>query len=235
MRYYNFSIVIPAHNEERYIKNTLVNASSLDYPKDKFEILVVENGSIDRTYDVAKKFARKNIRIFKIQSRGVSRAKNFGAEKSRKKTEWIIFLDADVVVERNFLNELNAFLIENGRDLVIGTTGLVPLEPDFRHNAWFRFHDFLHRFFKLSLSVQIANKKVFRKVRYDENLRYSEDIKLIREMIKRGRFFYMPTKSVKISTRRFDKEGHFKLLLKWGYMNNLPYKSRIKRDYEVVR
>lgn len=238
MKLHNFSIIIPAHNEERYLEKSLKHILSLNYPKNKFETIVVENGSTDRTYKIAKKLASKNIKVFSIKDKGVSRARNFGATKASDRTEWIIFLDAYVLLKKDFLRELNEFLKKKEEEerVVIGTTELVPIKKTFRHGIWFRYHNWVHKLFRLSISIQIVDKKIFKKVGYDENLKFSEDIKLIREMTKYGKFFYMPTKNVEISTRRFDKEGgHLRVLLKWGYMNSLPYKLKIKKDYRVVR
>jgi len=235
MTFQKFSIIIPAHNEEKYIGRTIKSILSLDYPKQLFEAVIVENGSTDKTYEIAKQFARKNIRVFANKWRGVSKARNFGAEKASKQTKWLIFLDADTSLGRNFLKELNTFLNEKSSKYLIGTTEINPDKPTAYHKTWFKAHNMIHKIFKLSLAIQIVNKKFFNRVKYDEKLPYSEDIKLIREMSKHGLFFYVPTKNVITSTRRFDKEGHLRLLIKWGIINNLPYKLRTKRDYEVIR
>ncbi|MGV8044259.1 glycosyltransferase [Mycobacterium kansasii] len=76
-----FSIIIPAHNEEKYIAATLEHAANLSYPTGSFEVIVVENGSSDRTFDVAKRFEGGNIRILKNEKAGVSAAKNFGIDR----------------------------------------------------------------------------------------------------------------------------------------------------------
>ncbi|MEI7480153.1 MAG: glycosyltransferase, partial [bacterium] len=50
------SIIIPAHNEEKYIEETLKNINNLSTDKDQFEVLVIENGSTDRTLEIANLF-----------------------------------------------------------------------------------------------------------------------------------------------------------------------------------
>ena len=57
-----FSIIIPSHNEEKYITQTLEHIKALDYPKDKLEVFVIENGSSDNTYFVAKNFENNIIK-----------------------------------------------------------------------------------------------------------------------------------------------------------------------------
>jgi glycosyltransferase involved in cell wall biosynthesis len=71
-----FSIIIPAHNEEKYIGATLEHITSLSYPTELYEVIVVENGSADRTLDIAKQFEGGNIRVYKNEKTAVSAAKN---------------------------------------------------------------------------------------------------------------------------------------------------------------
>jgi cellulose synthase/poly-beta-1,6-N-acetylglucosamine synthase-like glycosyltransferase len=55
-RYQPFvSIIVPIYNEEKVIEKRIKNLMGLDYPKDKYEIIIIESGSIDNTYNVAKK------------------------------------------------------------------------------------------------------------------------------------------------------------------------------------
>jgi len=228
-----FSIIIPAHNEEKYITNTLKYASSLRYPKDKFEIIVVENGSNDKTLKLARSFSKKNVRVFSIKERGVSRARNFGATKAR--FEWLIFLDADTLLKRDFLNELNGFLSRKSKEHIIGTTELVPSNRAMSHRLWFIYHNFVHRVFGVSSTPQIVKRNLFNKVKYDEMLNFAEDLKLTKEITKYGKLFYMPTKSVINSTRRTEKVGNFRQIIKWTGQSFMPYSVKVKKDYEVIR
>lgn len=57
------SLVIAAYNEERVIREKLENSLALDYPKDKLEIVVVTDGSSDRTPDVAKEYENRGVRV----------------------------------------------------------------------------------------------------------------------------------------------------------------------------
>ena len=56
-KYPKLSVIIPAYNEEKNIRETLQSVLSADYP-DRFEILVVDDGSKDRTAEIVKGFAK---------------------------------------------------------------------------------------------------------------------------------------------------------------------------------
>lgn len=53
------TVIIPAYNEERYIRKCLTEWVNQDYPKDKYEILVYDGMSTDRTAEIIKEFERK--------------------------------------------------------------------------------------------------------------------------------------------------------------------------------
>lgn len=235
-RLLKFSIVIPAHNEENYIGETLEHLKNIGYPEDSYEVIVVENGSTDKTYEVAKKFESKNFKIFSLETKGPSTARNFGAKQIKNDADWIIFLDADTHLKRGFLNELNDFLIKNSsKNYVVGTTSLLPIKNSLYAKLWFKFYDIAHIILSASLSIQIVNKDVFYKVWYDESYLYEEDWKMIKDAKKFGRYFLMWTDKVYTSTRRFDKVGYFKQLFLFIYWGLLPAKYKKKVNYEVIR
>ncbi|MDD5023118.1 MAG: glycosyltransferase [Candidatus ainarchaeum sp.] len=88
------SIIVPAWNEEAGIEDTIKSLKKIIYPREKFEIIVVDDGSSDNTYERAKKYENEYIRIFKKDENGGKyTALNFGIEKSRGTI--IVSTDAD--------------------------------------------------------------------------------------------------------------------------------------------
>ncbi len=88
------SIIIPAWNEEKGIARTIKSALNIDYPRDKFEIIVVDDGSTDKTYEIALTFKSKLVKIFKqSRNQGKGAAINKGLKKA--KGEIIVTTDAD--------------------------------------------------------------------------------------------------------------------------------------------
>ncbi len=88
------SIIVPAWNEEKGIGPTIESLQKLNYPKDKLEILVVDDGSTDDTYNIAQKYENSIVKVFKKdQNGGKFTALNYGIEKSRG--DIIISSDAD--------------------------------------------------------------------------------------------------------------------------------------------
>jgi glycosyltransferase involved in cell wall biosynthesis len=231
------SIIIPAHNETKYIAETLNHIQDLSYPKESFEVLVIENGSNDDTLFLAKKFEGENIKVYSVETRGVSKAKNFGMKNISDKSEWVVFLDADTILEPNFLDNLSKYLEKNkNKNFTIGTTSVRPLENKGLYaRAWMKFYDLGHRLTMSSYAIQIAKASLLNKVKFNEEIHLAEDLQFIKDCRVYGKFFYFNTDTVLTSTRRFEKIGWFKLFLKWNF-DALMWRFRDpKQDYPVIR
>lgn len=85
------SIIIPVYNAEPYLVQTI--QSALDQSWANKEIIIVDDGSTDRSLEIARKFENKNILIYSQENKGGSAARNLGLSKS--KGDYIQFLDAD--------------------------------------------------------------------------------------------------------------------------------------------
>jgi cellulose synthase/poly-beta-1,6-N-acetylglucosamine synthase-like glycosyltransferase len=89
------SVLIPAYNEEKSIARTIKSILKSDYPK--FEVIVIDDGSKDKTYKIAKKFHSGKVRVYTKKNGGKGTALNLGIKKAKGK---IIFtMDADTFVE----------------------------------------------------------------------------------------------------------------------------------------
>ena len=94
------SIVIPAFNAEKDIKNCLNSVLKQNYQN--IEIVVVDDGSTDNTYHIAKEYEK--IIVLKNRKKGVSSARNYGIRHCTG--EYITFVDADDLVAPTFISEL---------------------------------------------------------------------------------------------------------------------------------
>ena len=97
------SIIIPAYNEEDSLAKTVESVLKLNYPKEKYEIIIVNDGSKDKTEEIAKNLENKygNVRAFTKKNGGKGSALNFGIKKA--KGEIVLSLDADSMVTENAL------------------------------------------------------------------------------------------------------------------------------------
>ncbi len=229
-----FAIIIPAHDEERYLPATLEHVRALNYPSDRYQAIVVENGSSDRTMEVAQRFEGPNIQVLSVSTSGVSAAKNAGIEQLSPDVDWVVFLDADTILEPEFLNELAAFLQSSTKVFSVGTTDVLPLGGGRKARMWLGYWNVLNRLGG-SFAIQIIRRSLLSDLRFDENLTMGEDLLLIKQARKFGKFFHLTTRTVFTSTRRFDEMGYWKLAARWSFVGALPRRYQAKFGYKPVR
>lgn len=100
------SLIIPAHNEEKVIGKKIENSLSLDYPENLLSIVIVSDGSTDRTNELVNEFASNpRIRFIQYQPRrGKAHALNIGVAASE--SEIIVFSDANIRYEPDSIRML---------------------------------------------------------------------------------------------------------------------------------
>jgi cellulose synthase/poly-beta-1,6-N-acetylglucosamine synthase-like glycosyltransferase len=97
------TFIVPAFNEERHIGKCLKSLLSLDYPNNKLKIIVVNDGSKDRTAEIAKKFA--GVRIINKKNEGSKAAAlNYGMKFVN--TDLVACMDADSVATKDYLKKV---------------------------------------------------------------------------------------------------------------------------------
>jgi glycosyltransferase involved in cell wall biosynthesis len=104
------SIIIRAYNFEKLVARAIESAVSQDFPRDEFEIVVVNDGSRDETLDVIRSYADKNenIRVVDQENQGAIVAGNNGFSASRG--EYIVMLDDDDYFVPNLVRDLSQIL-----------------------------------------------------------------------------------------------------------------------------
>jgi len=179
------SIIIPALNSEKTLDACLNAIWSMDYPKDRLEVILVDNGSTDGTVKIAKKH---NIRIFIKPKVNISALRNFGAKMARG--EIYAFVDSDCLVSKDWLN--NALIhLKNLKKNTVAAAGCyydIPPDASWVEKSWFFLKDFeAHPVNYLPAGNMIVKKSAFRKVGgFNENLITGEDSEFCRRLREIG-------------------------------------------------
>lgn len=204
------SIVIPAYNEEDYIDLCL---QSLVWQKTqyKFEVIVVDNNSKDKTKNIALSYRNKlNIRVIseKQQGRGIARWRGFEEAKG----EVIFSTDADTILPEDWIERFMKYF-ENEK--VVAVTSLCNIdEPSTIDKAVFKFFQLLanegHRIalghYWLSGFSYAIRRNIYEKSgKIDKNLDALDDIELGRRVKKLGKIQLVRNLPVLTSNRRFQQ------------------------------
>ena len=110
------SVIIPVYNAEPYLNRCIDSVLASAYSD--FEIILVNDGSTDRSPDICRAYAENDIRVVFLsqENRGVSSARNLGLEAARG--EWIVFLDSDDFITDDYLS-LTADKAYGQQDLIL--------------------------------------------------------------------------------------------------------------------
>jgi len=194
------SIIVPAHNEEEYIAETLQALKGQSYPY--YEVIVVANGCTDATAAMARD---KCDRLIDLPDRGLSRARNVGAAKARG--DLLLFLDADTQLQPGALESIaREFTPEH-------SCGTLKAYPDKRKLTYWGFYlwkNLLHRsgLHCGSSGVIFCWRDQFKEAGgFNVSLNVRENSELIQRLLRFGSYKFIGSAAAVTSMRRYEKAG----------------------------
>jgi glycosyltransferase involved in cell wall biosynthesis len=200
--------VIPAHNEEDYLKGAIQSAMQLTAPD---QVVVVENRSTDDTYATAQE---TDARVLREARPGPSKTKNRGYKATN--AEWVLFLDADSRLDnppatRSYLQSATGDVL---------TLPLKPIKDTYRNKAVIAYknaNNAIRNVFGLAYGngqATIIQRDAAEQIRdqygdlFNEDLLTREDSDLIRRAQQVGLDHQRPDVYVNTSMRLYENEGH---------------------------
>ena len=206
------AVVIPAFNEEKYLPKCLKALQNQNYPKNLYNILVVNNNSTDHTAEIAKKFGA---RVLKEEKQGHVYSLNTGLLHA--KGDIIAVTDADTVVTKDWLFKLSQIFEDK---TVVGVTGSIKLDIESK-----LFNAFITKLYNLFLTINFScnkphtagpnmaiRKSVFiNKLKcVDTRYKISGDVEIGMRLRKHGKVKFAKSLTVTTSSRRFKSDF-------WGF------------------
>lgn len=191
---FSVCIIVPVWNEERTLRGTLESLLALDYPKDKLEILVIDDGSTDSTLSIAQTFAHEpQIKVFTKENGGKHTAVNFGINQTN--AELVGCLDADSFVDKNALLEI-IHMFQNSDMMAVTPCMIVKTPKTFIQQAQkieYTIGALLKRIFGDLSAIQVTpgpfsifRKKVFKDLGLYKKAYNTEDFEIALRMHKHG-------------------------------------------------
>jgi glycosyltransferase involved in cell wall biosynthesis len=214
----SISVIVPAHNEERYLGETLKSiqrAKEMLLKKDAVstEIIVVDNDSTDSTSDVALSFGAS---VVKETKRNVARVRNAGA--SFAKGNVLVFVDADTIVPAELLWRINQLMASPACFGGAVDTDYRAAKPVVQ--IYLQLWRILGKLVGMAQgATQFCRREVFVSLPgYDESLYMGEDVDFhwrLKQFAKRqnGHVCFIEDIQVVPSTRRFDQWSFWRTLI----------------------
>jgi len=223
------SVIIPAHNEEKYLGATLEALEKQDYGW--FEAVVVANGCTDGTAEVARGRCHRLI-VLSQKSLGVAR--NLGARMA--KGEVLVFLDADTLLDPWALKMI---AWEFTKKHAAGTLRGRPDVGRLHYKLVYLLKNFEHRtqLHQGSSGVIICWRESFiQSGGFDERLEVRENSELIWRLRRFGKYKYIDSARATTSMRRYDQQGWRRIVWMWCKLwFHTHFGDLHHRRYETVR
>ena len=112
-----FSLIVPVYNAEKYLRDTLNSILLQTY--ENFEVLMVDDGSTDKSALICEEYASNDVRFHFIHKNngGVCSARNLGLEHVSGR--YVLFIDSDDTIDKNLLEQCYMYLQESAADILI--------------------------------------------------------------------------------------------------------------------
>lgn len=189
----NVCLIVPCYNEEQNIDRTLNALLNLDYPKEKLEIIVIDDGSKDNTFLKAKVYEEKDkrIRLFKKENGGKYTALNFAIKKTS--AQFIGSVDADSYVETQSLKRLMKYFEDQEIKAVVSTIKIIKAKNILEKIQYLEYliSASFRKVFSLNNCLNVVpgplsviRREVFEKIGYYKKAHDTEDMEMAFRMQK---------------------------------------------------
>jgi len=193
-KYPSVTVIVPCWNEESTVSKTVHSLLNLDYPKDKLKIMIVDDGSTDKTWEVVQKFkSNPQITLYSKENGGKYTALNFGLSKIE--TELVGCLDADSYTDKNALRNIVTYF--QNKEIMAVAPSVKLWKPkgvlQLLQKVEYGFGIFTRKMFHYMQAVYITpgplsifRKEVFEKLGGYKHAHNTEDIEIALRMQKHG-------------------------------------------------
>lgn len=174
------SIIMPVYKSERFVEAAI--SSILSQSIADFELLLIDDGSPDKSGQICDTFAVKDerIRVFHKENGGVSSARNLGLDNARG--TWVTFIDSDDTVESDYFNlkhlDKSDLAIQKWRFTSEKDTTEYLSDAYYEGSAFTEFmQDNMHKDVFRMIAAKFLRRSIIEehKIRFDTNLRLGED------------------------------------------------------------
>jgi len=254
-----FSIIVPVKDEEKVVGRLLDALLKLDYPPEKLEVVIVEDGSKDNTLKVCLEYAERFPCRFKLvkkpDSNGKPSSLNFGLKHAVG--DIVAVFDADNVPEPDTLKRAAAYFIHDsslaavqGRLRTINSglnmlTKFISLEDTVWCEAYLRGKDVLKLFVYLKGSCQFIKRSFLDAIGGFDGEALSEDMDLSVRLVERGYYVKYASdvcswQEAPSNVREFFKQrtrwlrGTMEVALKYGRLMAKPSKRNIDAELTLL-
>ncbi len=232
-----YSVIIPTYNRMEELAELLPSLRLLDFPRDRFEVILSDDGSTDDTARLAEYFRGQTdlpLVYLRQENKGPGAARNAAMEKARG--DFFIFIDSDVTVPRNWLKEIAAAVEKEQADAFGGPDTYRDSFPPLLKAINYSMTSFittgglrgkkgkkLAKFYPRSFNMGLS-RTLWQKIGGFGSLRHGQDIEFSHRIIKSGARVIFVDSAPVYHKRRTNLKRFYKQVFNWGVARINLYK-----------
>ncbi len=224
-----YSVIIPSFNRADEMQDLLRSVQKLEFPRERFEIVVADDGSTDNTAEIIKNFQETHsftLRYYSQKNQGPGAARNLGMRQARG--DFFIFIDSDVTLPPDWLTQIDRILQAEQAEAFGGPDTFLPDFPPLLKAINYSMTSFittggmrgkkgkkLAKFYPRSFNMGLS-RKLYDKIGGFGNLRHGQDIEYSNRIIRSGaRVIYVDEAPV-FHKRRTNLRRFYRQVFNWG-------------------
>ena len=227
------TVLMPAYNAEDYIADAI--QSVLDQTYTDFELLIVNNGSTDRTEAIVRSFTDTRIKLLDEPKKGIAQALNTGLKHST--SEYVARFDADDICYPQRLKEQYKFMLSNPAYTICGTAcDYIDMHGNyvFTYQPQGYTHDSIRHINRSSCpfihsSVMYKKESILNNGGYSENAHHFEDHMLWLKILREGKAVNLPQPLIKV---RLNPRS-ITIDEKWRHKKFIKIKQRALKNGDI--
>ncbi len=232
-----YSIIVPSYNRKDEIKELIGSFKKLNFPADRYELIIADDGSTDGTAEFVSDFIKQNslpLKYYSQQNRGPGAARNLGMEKAIG--DFFIFIDSDCTVDKNWLAYIDDTLQRTQADAFGGPDSFRDDFPPLLKAINYSMTAFLTtggirghgkkkagKFYPRSFNMGLS-RALHEKIGGFGSLRHGQDIEFSNRIIRSGAQIARIQKAIVYHKRRTSIKKFFRQVFNWGVARINLYK-----------
>jgi glycosyltransferase involved in cell wall biosynthesis len=232
-----YSIIIPSFNRADEIRELLASITQLEFPTERFEVIVADDGSIDTTADIVEESRHRDLftlYYYTQKNQGPGSARNMGV--SRAKGNFFIFVDSDVTVPPEWLTEIDTVLQMHPADAFGGPDTYRKDFPVLLKAINYSMTSFITtgglrgkkgkkmaKFYPRSFNMGVS-RELWQQIGGFGSLRHGQDIEFSNRIIRSGARVAFIEKAKVFHKRRTNFRRFFRQVFNWGMARINLYK-----------
>lgn len=232
-----YSVIVPSFNRRDEIEELLKSFQKLNFPADRFELIIADDGSTDDTAAVVESFrstVQFPLQFYRQQNQGPGAARNMGMQKARG--DFFIFIDSDCTVHPEWLAGIDRAVTSQGAEAFGGPDSYREDFPPLLKAINYSMTSFittgglrgrkgkkLAKYYPRSFNMGLS-RRLYEKIGGFGSLRHGQDIEYSHRIIKSGAKVVYVDEAVVFHKRRTSIKKFFRQVFNWGVARINLYK-----------